>query len=84
MNEGGELLKQIANEKDEAQVLDKFLNAFSQFVSIDDHTAFIEAEKRLLKNKSQHKSLLKYLRKIVDCHVAIKAGNWIKSADTLI
>jgi hypothetical protein len=24
------------------------------------------------------------LHKIVDCHISIKAGNWIKAADTLI
>jgi hypothetical protein len=29
IQEGGELLKQIANEQDEAQVFDKYLNAFS-------------------------------------------------------
>ena len=27
---------------------------------------------------------MKYLQKIVDCHVALKVGNWIQAADILI
>ena len=77
-------MTQIATEDDQVVIAEKYLNAFSQFVAIDDHLAFLEADRKLVKRGCMQSSFVKYLRKVVDCHIEIKAGNWVEAADILI
>ena len=77
-------MKQVLVAKDQAVMVEAYLNAFSQFVSINQHIPFLEMVRQLIKQnkkgQSQQVEFMQAMMKAVDIHVLIKSGQWSNAA----
>ena len=82
------MLLSVLKEQDESTMVNQYLGAFSQFLSVDYYIAFLECARQLIKqNKKTGTVQIKFIQKIiqtVDCHVLLLSGRWSQAATKLI